>query len=161
MGAARTRLQRQEQTMGKGYGKLALAMCINTVLMYFITYAMIDSIDHFYFNFNRLYMAVMMAAPMGVVMLLVMGSMYPKKKLNLLLYAFFIGLFAVTFSLARTQTPIGNQQFLRSMIPHHSSAIVMCQQSDISDPEIGKLCREIVKTQREEIAQMKDMLAQK
>lgn len=45
------------------------------------------------------------------------------------------------------------------MIPHHSRAILVCQESDITDPEILKLCETIVKAQKEEIAQMEDILA--
>ena len=65
------------------------------------------------------------------------------------------------FILARTQTPIGDAQFLRSMIPHHSSAILMCERAAITDPEIEKLCGQIVKSQREEIAQMQALLARR
>jgi CDP-diglyceride synthetase len=145
--------------MKSPYQKLALVISINTVLMFFITYVMIDSIDHFYFNINRIYMALLMAAPMVVLMLLVMRSMYDNKKLNLLLYAAFIGLFILIFSLTRTQTPVGNEQFLRSMIPHHSSAILMCEQSNLTDTEIITLCDEIVQTQIEEIIEMEGILS--
>lgn len=141
------------------YKKLAIAVSINTVLMFLITYAMIDKFDHMYLNINRVYMSLMMAAPMVIVMLLVMRSMYENRKLNYILIAASAGLFIFCFSLARTQTPIGNEQFLRSMIPHHSSAIVMCQESELTYPEIIKLCEQIVKTQEEEIAQMKAILA--
>jgi uncharacterized protein (DUF305 family) len=58
----------------------------------------------------------------------------------------------------RTQTPVGDVQFLRSMIPHHSSAIVMCEHARITDPEIETLCGEIVEAQEREIAQMQAML---
>lgn len=44
------------------------------------------------------------------------------------------------------------------MIPHHSGAILMCEQANITDPEVRKLCEAIVKSQREEIAQMKAKL---
>jgi CDP-diglyceride synthetase len=145
--------------MKSPYQKLALVISINTVLMFLITYVMIDSIDHFYFNINRIYMALLMAAPMVVLMLLVMRSMYDNKKLNLLLYAAFIGLFILIFSLTRTQTPVGNEQFLRSMIPHHSSAILMCEQSNHTDTEIITLCDEIVQTQIEEIIEMEEILS--
>jgi CDP-diglyceride synthetase len=145
--------------MKSPYQKLALVISINTVLMFLITYVMIDSIDHFYFNINRIYMALLMAAPMVVLMLLVMRSMYDNKKLNLLLYAAFIGLFILIFSLTRTQTPVGNEQFLRSMIPHHSSAILMCEQSNLTDTEIITLCDEIVQTQIEEIIEMEEILS--
>jgi uncharacterized protein (DUF305 family) len=144
--------------MASHYKKFALTLSINAVLMFFITYAMIDTIDHFYPNINRAYMSLMMVAPMAMVMLFVMRGMYQNAKLNAVLYAVFAGLFMVSFALARTQTPVGNEQFLRSMIPHHSSAILMCQQSAITDREIIELCGEIVKAQKDEIAQMKAIL---
>ena len=143
------------------YKKLALAVSINAVLMYLITYAMVDKFDHVYLNVNRAYMSLMMVAPMVVVMLLAMRSMYENKKLNYILIAAFAGLFVLSFWLARTQTPVGDGQFLRSMIPHHSSAILMCQESQLTDPEIIKLCGQIVKSQEEEIAQMKAILARR
>ena len=144
--------------MASHYKKFALTLSINTVLMFFITYAMIDTFDHFYPNINRAYMSLMMVAPMAMVMLFVMRGMYQNAKLNAMLYALFAGVFIVSFALARTQTPVGNEQFLRSMIPHHSSAILMCQQSAINDREIIELCGEIVKAQKEEIAQIKAIL---
>jgi uncharacterized protein (DUF305 family) len=145
--------------MQSPYQKLALVISINTVLMFLITYVMIDSIDHFYFNINRVYMALLMAAPMVVLMLLVMRSMYQNKKLNILLYAGFIGLFILIFSLTRTQTPVGNEQFLRSMIPHHSGAILMCEEANLTDQEIITLCDEIVQSQIEEIIEMEEILS--
>ena len=144
--------------MTSSYGKLGIALSINAVVMFFLTYALIAELGHLYVNINRMYMALMMVAPMAVVMLLVMRSMYENKKLNSILHAAFAGLFIASFSLARTQTPVGNEQFLRSMIPHHSSAILMCEQSSITDPEIVVLCEQIVESQKEEIAQMKALL---
>lgn len=141
------------------YKKLALVITINGVIMFLLTYALIDSFDHFYANINRVYMAVMMVAPMVVLMLLVMGSMYKNKTLNYVLIAAFALIGLLAFALGRTQTPVDNEQFLRSMIPHHSSAILMCEESSIDDPEIIDLCGEIVDAQEREIAQMKDILA--
>lgn len=142
------------------YKKLATALTINAVIMFFVMYAMIDQFDHFYFNINRVYMTLLMVAPMAIIMLLVMRSMYTNQTLNYLLIAAFSGLFLLCFFFVRAQTLVGNEQFLRSMIPHHSSAILMCQEAAITDPEIIQLCEEIIEAQREEIAQMKALLAQ-
>jgi len=144
--------------MASHYRKLALTLSINAVLMFFITYAMIDTVDHFYVNINRVYMSLMMVAPMAMMMLFVMRGMYQNARLNAILHALFAGVFFASFLLARTQTPVGNEQFLRSMIPHHSSAIVMCEQSSITDQQIVELCGQIVKAQKDEIAQMKNIL---
>ena len=53
---------------------------------------------------------------------------------------------------------VGNQQFLHSMIPHHAAAILVCQQSSITDTRIQELCTEIVQTQKEEIRIMKELM---
>ena len=44
------------------------------------------------------------------------------------------------------------------MIPHHSRAVLMCQESAITDPEVEDLCATIIETQLEEIAQMQEIL---
>lgn len=141
------------------YAKLGLAVGINTVVMFLLTYALIDTVDHFVPNINRVYMALMMSAPMVVVMLIVMWSMYPDRRLNLTLIGGFTLLFLTVFTMARLQTGVGNGQFLRSMIPHHSSAIVMCEESSITDEEIQSLCGQIVEAQKREIAEMQRLLA--
>lgn len=105
------------------------------------------------------FMALMMAAPMGILMLLMMGSMYANKRLNLLLYAAFSLLFVLSFIGMRTQALVGDNQVLRSMIPHHSGAILMCEQASIRDAEIQSLCANIITSQKAEIAQMKAILA--
>ncbi len=51
-----------------------------------------------------------------------------------------------------------HRQFLRSMIPHHAGAILMCQEASIQDAEIRRLCGGIVSSQQSEIDQMKAML---
>lgn len=145
--------------MEAGYKKMAMMLPVNAVIMFLLTYSMIDTFDHFYPNLNRVYMAVIMVAPMALVMMLFMRSMYPNGRLNVLLVSAFVLIFVGTFWLARSQTLIDDEAFLRSMIPHHSSAILMCEQSAITDPEILSLCDEIVQAQEEEIAQMKAILA--
>lgn len=143
------------------YKKLGIVIAINAVVIFLLTYALIDRLDHFFPNINRMYMALMMVAPMVLLMLFVMRSMYRNRSLNAVLYVGFGLLFVATFWLARTQYPVGDDQFLRSMIPHQSSAILMCEHAGITDPEIEELCGEIVEAQEREIAQMKDILARR
>ena len=140
------------------YRKLAVAIAINTVIMYLITFVNIAELSHFENNINRAYMALLMAFPMVIIMLIVMRSMFQDGKLNRLLHVAAAGLFLLVLLAVRTQTPVGNEQFLHSMIPHHSSAILMCEESSITDPEIARLCEEIVRSQKEEIAQMQGIL---
>jgi uncharacterized protein (DUF305 family) len=44
------------------------------------------------------------------------------------------------------------------MIPHHSSAILMCREAPITDAEVKTLCQSIIKSQQDEIDQMKAIL---
>jgi uncharacterized protein (DUF305 family) len=144
--------------MKSPYLTLGLNLALSAVIMYLVMFAMIDGAADFHNNLNMAYMALMMVAPMTILMLLMMRSMYQDKRLNLVLYAGFAGLFILAFAGTRLQTAIGDEQFLRSMIPHHSGAILMCREASITDPEIIALCGRIQRSQRQEIDQMTRML---
>ena len=153
--------QMDEQKTRHHYMMLGLNLVVSTVIMYFVMFTMIWSLGGFFNNLNMLYMALMMATPMGVLMLLMMRMMYPNNRLNLLLHAVFVLLFVAALFGVRAQGLIGDQQFVRSMIPHHSGAILMCNRSPIRDPEIRELCfgpDGIIESQTREIDQMKTIL---
>jgi uncharacterized protein (DUF305 family) len=103
-------------------------------------------------------MALLMVSPMALLMLFMMGKMYTDKKKNLLTGISAVIVFILAFVLLRAQIPIKDVQYMKAMIPHHSSAILTSENADISDPEVKKLAQEIIKAQEEEIAQMKKML---
>jgi hypothetical protein len=143
------------------YLLLAANLAISTVVMYFVMFTMIWSVGDLFNNLNTFYMALMMATPMGVLMLLMMGAMYRNARVNALLAVAFALVFALSFYAMRDQSLVGDRQFLRSMIPHHSGAILMCERASIEDPEIRALCTGIIESQAAEIEQMKAMLARK
>ena len=145
--------------MTSHYRMLGLNLAASFVAMYLVMFTMIDGTADFYNNINNLYMTLMMVSPMAILMLLMMGSMYSDRRLNLAIHAGFAIVFLFSFWAMRTQALVGDEQFLRSMIPHHSGAVLMCRESAISDPEIAALCGEITRSQKEEIAQMKRILA--
>ena len=100
----------------------------------------------------------MMVAPMAVIMLLSMRSMFPSERINLAIWTGAAAIFLASFVAMRTQAGVGNAEFLRAMIPHHSGAILICEKASITDPEIVALCRGIVESQHKEIAQMRVIL---
>ena len=61
----------------------------------------------------------------------------------------------------RLQAGVEDRQFLKSMIPHHAGAILMCEQAKLTKPDVKALCEGIVKSQEGEIARMRAMLARK
>jgi uncharacterized protein (DUF305 family) len=145
--------------MSNGYVSLAVQTAIGGVIMYLVMFVMIDGLGSFFNNPNMLYMTLMMVAPMVILMIIAMRDMFPSKAANLTILAVSILAFFGSFALIRTQTTIGDTAFLRSMIPHHSGAILMCREASLTDPELKALCGQIIKSQREEIDQMKAMLA--
>lgn len=131
-----------------------IMMGLSQVVMYAVMFSMIDGWGDFRNNLNMLYMTVTMWAPMGIVMLLAMRGMYKNKRANLALLLVFAVLAVGSFAATRTQTFIDDRQFIDSMIPHHSGAILMCREAALVDPELIALCADISKGQRSEIEQM-------
>ena len=150
------------QMMRSHYRMLGLNLVVSLIIMYVVMFTMIWSLGDFVNNLNMLYMALTMATPMGILMLLTMRMMYQDKKLNLVLYAVFALLFILGFWGTRAQGLVGDRQFVRAMIPHHSGAILMCNRASIGDAEIRDLCFKpngIVESQTREIEQMKAFLS--
>lgn len=142
----------------KNYRNLALMSVLSFISMYILMYSMVNTIGNVLNNFNQAYMAAIMTAPMIIIGILVMRSMYTDKRLNLIIIAVSLIALVVFFLFIRQQTAIGDKQFLRSMIPHHSSAILMCERASIQDLEIQQLCEEIIASQQSEIDQMRAIL---
>ena len=142
----------------KPYAILALNLGLSLLVMYVAMFAMIWSWGEFIQNVNFFYMALVMWAPMGAIMLATMGGMYGNRKLNAALYVALAAIFVLSLLGIRQQSLVGDDQFLRSMIPHHSGAILMCEEAKLTDPEIGRLCGEIIQAQRDEIAEMKRIM---
>ena len=142
----------------KPYMMLAVNLGLSLLVMYVAMFAMIWSWGEFIQNVNFFYMALVMWAPMGAIMLVTMGGMYRNRKLNAALYVAFAAIFVLSLVGIRQQTLVGDDQFLRSMIPHHSGAILMCEEAKLTDPEIRQLCGEIIQAQKDEIAQMKRIM---
>ena len=142
----------------QNYSRLYLMAALSFIAMFILMYAMVDRFSNVFVNLNQVYMAGLMAAPMVVIEILLMKGMYPDKRKNAFIVAGGIVVALVFWVLIRQQAAIGNGQFLRSMIPHHAGAILMCEQLRADDPEIRQLCAQIVESQRHEIAQMRARL---
>jgi len=65
--------------MKGSYLKFALMMAISFVIMYVVMYLIVDKFDHVYLSVTRLYMTLLMVAPMALVMMAFMGGMYQNK----------------------------------------------------------------------------------
>lgn len=140
------------------YWHLLIMVVLSFLAMYILMYAMVNVFGNVYNNFNQFYMAGLMTAPMVLIELLVMRAMFQNQRLNLLIVAVSVIALPGFFLLIRAQAAISDKQFLRSMIPHHAGAILMCERASIQDPEIQELCGTIISSQQAEIDQMKAIL---
>ena len=131
---------------------------LHFIAMYVFMYAMVDSFANLFNNFNQVYMAALMTSSMVLIELPLMGSMYKSKKLNIVIILVGLVVLLGSWFAIRQQAAINDRQFLRSMIPHHAGAILMCQEATIQDAEIKKLCGGIEAGQQQEIDQMKAIL---
>lgn len=131
---------------------------LSFISMYVLMYSMANSLADVYNSFNQAYMAGLMTAPMVVIELWLMSSMYKDKKLNAAVIVISVAAGILFFTFIRQQTLISDRQFLRSMIPHHSGAILMCEDSSLQNQRIKDLCKEIISSQRREIDQMRALL---
>lgn len=140
------------------YHRLGAMLVVSFAAMYVLMYAMVDTFANALSNVNQIYMAGLMTAAMLVIELALMGSMYPRRSLNVALIVVGVVALAAFWFGIRFQVGVGDTQFLRSMVPHHAGAILMCEQAPIRDAEVRRLCDGILASQRAEIAQMRAML---
>ncbi len=140
------------------YLRLLLMAVLHFIAMYFLMYAMVDRSENVVLNLNQFYMAAIMTSPMLVIEIVLMWSMYGNKKIIIGVLAGGLAIFIVALLFIRQQTGIGDEQFLRSMIPHHAGAILMCEEASVTDARIQELCEQIKASQQAEIDLMKAIL---
>ena len=141
------------------YSRFAWMLALSFVAMYVLMYAMVDRLGNAVPNINQFYMAGLMTAPMAILEIALMGRMYPDKRKNITIVLLGAVVLAACWFGIRAQAGVGDRQFLKSMIPHHAGAILMCEQAKLTTPDVRVLCEGIVKAQEDEIAQMRALLA--
>jgi len=121
-------------------------------------YAMVDKFVNVLPNLNHFYMVGLMTMPMIIIEIIMMRSMYNNKKLNIIILSASVVAGLLLFLFIRQQTGISDRAFLRSMIPHHAGAVLMCENAKLTDPDIKELCTKIISSQQQEIDRMKTKL---
>lgn len=147
------------ETKSNNYRKFGLMLVISFLVMYAVMFFNVDRFDHVYLSTTRAYMSLLMVTPMALLMLAMMPMMYNNKKVNTVIAVASVALFALSLTFLRKQTFITDQQYMKAMIPHHSSAILVSQEANLKDPKLKELADGIIKSQEKEIAEMKQLLA--
>lgn len=146
------------QQMHMSWGKFAAMIATSVVVMFLLMYQLVYSLDHATFSVNRLVSSLVMGCVMALIMLGFMWKMYSgvAVKAAVLIGALVVGVGLLAIN--RDQTLIGDEDFMRAMIPHHSIAINNARKSDIRDPRVQRLANQIIESQVEEITEMELLL---
>ena len=147
-------MEQQKQMKRMSWGRFAAMIATSTFIMFFLMYQLIYSLDHAMFSVNRLIASLVMGCVMTIVMLSFMWSMYKGMgtKIAILVVAALLG--ATLLYVNRSQALIGDVNFMKAMIPHHSIAINNARKASISDPRVRELADRIIESQIREIAEM-------
>jgi hypothetical protein len=140
------------------YLKFAIMMATSFVIMYAVMFTNADQLDHIMLSTTRTYMTILMIAPMVITMMLFMWGMYKNKTLNYLILALALVVGSSTYYMLRQQVLVDDVAYMKAMIPHHSSAIMVSEKAHFSDPETQQLAKDIIEAQKREIAQMKNII---
>lgn len=140
--------------MGMSYVRFGAMVATSTVVMFGLMYLNTFAVDHVRWSETRVYMALLMGASMGLIMLAFMLPMYRNMRTNIGIAAGSVLLFALALFLVRSQTTVQDSSYMSAMIPHHSIAILTSERSEISDIRVCELAVEIIEAQRREIAEM-------
>lgn len=147
--------------LAKSYGRFGATLAVSLVAMYALAFSQIDLMSHFQWSLSVLWISLSMVSAMGIIMTLGMWKMLPSQRINIALLAGFALVLVLAITASRTEALVGDDAFLRSMIPHHSRAIHMCQEANLADAEVVQLCGQIIEAQREEITQMEQIMARR
>ena len=116
-------------------------------------------IEHLYFSTTLFYGGLLMASNMmwshQIVHYFSMGHFNQ--------YIFFIGLalsISISIFLLRNQFKVNDNQWLKRMISHHSTALTTSHNiyNKTDNPDVKKLAAEIIETQEKEITLMKKLI---
>jgi uncharacterized protein (DUF305 family) len=143
---------------GMSYKMFTVTMIISFIIMYGVMFLNVDEANHIHISTTRIYMSLLMVSAMAVIMMLMMGNMYPSKRVDTGIIVGAIVVFGLVLAGLRTQTPIGDVQYMKAMTPHHSSAILVSKHANLKDTEVEKLSEGIITSQEKEIAEMKAIL---
>lgn len=148
----------QHQEMKMGWGRFAAMVAASTGIMFVLMYQLVYAWDHALFSLTRFVGALVMGCVMTAVMLVFMWRMYRPDAAKIAVLTFAVIGGVALLAVNRSQALIGDRDFMKAMIPHHSIAINNARKADIRDPRVRYLADRITRDQVKEIAEMKMLI---
>ena len=141
------------------YRRFVAMVAAATVVMYGLMYLNTYSFGHVFWSETRVYMALLMGGVMAIIMLVFMWGMLRSSRANVAILGGGAVVFVLSLWLMRSQRTVDDVDYMRAMIPHHSIAILTSERAKIRDPRVRELADQIIESQRQEIAEMKRLIA--
>jgi hypothetical protein len=137
-------MEQHGKMMMVSWGKFAAMIATSVIAMFFLMYQLVYSFEHVTFSMNRLVSSLVMGSVMTLIMLGFMWKMIEGVAIRaaVLIGAIVVGI--AILAINRDQTLIGDEAFMKSMIPHH--------------PRVRRLANQIIESQVEEITEMQWLL---
>lgn len=141
--------------MNMNFYNIFIMFTTSFLTQYFImSWVMDNSIVDFTNSLGKIYLSFLMGLTMVFSQIFMDTNIYP------LFYIILFIFILIFIYLYRTQTFIGDKEYLSDMIEHHSMALLTSDQilQKTKNRKIKKLANQIMETQRKEIKEMKDLL---
>jgi hypothetical protein len=143
------------------YMRLAVVLIGSFVVVLGVGHALTERAEHIHVSADHLYLALMAIAPIGILLLFLLGELFPSKKMNYGLGAAFAVVFVGAFVGARTQAGVSESDFAGAMISHHSHAVTRCGNASLKDPRLIAFCERMTTRNRAEIAELENILGKR
>ena len=134
------------------FGSLLIGIFLNGMNM--LAYRL----DHLYISKTLIYSALLMASNMSILEILMHYAHSGDMKVQLMIMFIIVSILIIIF--LRKQYLIGDNDWLKRMISHHSTALLTSHQikKKTKDNKVKKLANDIIETQEREIKLMKQLL---
>lgn len=136
------------------YGRFFAMIATSMAAMFVLTYVNSYDFSHVRWSETRFFMSFVMGSTMAVIMLGFMLNMYKNAMMNVAIVIGSVIVFVLALWLVRSQETVQDQSWMRSMIPHHSIAILTSERAEIDDMRVRELADSIIAAQEREIAEM-------
>lgn len=141
------------------WSTFAAMIAVSTIVMFGLMYLNTYQADHVFFSQTRMWMALYMGAVMAAIMLAFMWTMYRGQGTKIAVMIASALAFAGSLYLVRSQQTVGDEAWMKAMIPHHSIAVLTSSRAHIRDQRVRELADSIIEAQVREIEEMKLLIA--
>lgn len=143
----------------KTFHSVLLMIVVGALIQYyFMSLLTANNMTNIENSLGKLYISLFMGLSMGVLEVIMRDMTYGSFSMKYYLPLIF--LLVVVIIVYRGQFFIGDKQYLRDMIEHHSMALLTSKEilKKSHDYNVIKLAKDIINTQEEEIEKMKGLI---